>query len=234
MLFLQQIYGNMEYFNELKATKIFSSASEFECQAMMFCFKTKFKTFDKNENIIKQGDRMEDIILILKGGGNVENVDSLGNISIVMQLKKGDVYGIESAYAGDEYYKDSVIATEKSLVLFMNKHRLINPCENRCKRHDIVVKNLMQMVAESDLKLLDKLTHISKKTTREKLLSYLSSISEREKSNYFEIPFNITELANYLSVDRSAMSNELSKLKKEGIIDYDKRQFHIYNNKLDY
>lgn len=234
MLFLQQIYGNMEYFNELKATKIFSSASEFECQAMMFCFKTKFKTFDKNENIIKQGDRMEDIILILKGGGNVENVDSLGNISIVMQLKKGDVYGIESAYAGDEYYKDSVITTEKSLVLFMNKHRLINPCENRCKRHDIVVKNLMQMVAESNLKLLDKLTHISKKTTREKLLSYLSSISEREKSNYFEIPFNITELANYLSVDRSAMSNELSKLKKEGIIDYDKRQFHIYNNKLDY
>lgn len=232
MLFLQQKYVYMEYFEELKLTKIFNSATEFECQAMMFCFKTRFKTFDKNQSIIKQGDKMEDIILILKGSGNVENVDSLGNISIVMQLKKGDVYGVESAYAGDEYYKDSVIATDKSLVLFMNKHRLINPCENRCKRHDLVIKNLMRLVAESNIKLLDKLNHISKKTTREKLLSYLSSVSEKSKSNYFEIPFNITELANYLSVDRSAMSFELSKMKKEGLIDYDKRQFHLFSNKL--
>ena len=232
MLFLQQKYVYMEYFEELKSTKIFNSATEFECQAMMFCFKTRFKTFDKNQSIIKQGDKMEDIILILKGSGNVENVDSLGNISIVMQLKKGDVYGVESAYAGDEYYKDSVIATDKSLVLFMNKHRLINPCENRCKRHDLVIKNLMRLVAESNIKLLDKLNHISKKTTREKLLSYLSSVSEKSKSNYFEIPFNITELANYLSVDRSAMSFELSKMQKEGLIDYDKRQFHLFSNKL--
>ncbi len=234
MLFLQQIYEIMEYFNELKATKIFSSASEFECQAMMFCFKTRFKTFDKNEKIITQGERMEDIILLLKGCAYVENTDILGNISIVMQLKKGDVYGVEGAYAGDDYYKDSVIATEKCLVLFMNKHRLINPCENRCKRHDLVIKNLMRLVAESNIKLLDKLTHLSKKSTREKLLSYLSSISEKTKSNYFEIPFNITELANYLSVDRSAMSNELSKMKKEGLIDYDKRQFHLFNNKLKF
>lgn len=234
MLFLQQIYEIMEYFNELKATKIFSSASEFECQAMMFCFKTRFKTFDKNEKIITQGERMEDIILLLKGSAYVENTDILGNISIVMQLKKGDVYGVEGAYAGDDYYKDSVIATEKCLVLFMNKHRLINPCENRCKRHDLVIKNLMRLVAESNIKLLDKLTHLSKKSTREKLLSYLSSISEKTKSNYFEIPFNITELANYLSVDRSAMSNELSKMKKEGLIDYDKRQFHLFNNKLKF
>ena len=98
----------------------------------------------------------------------------------------------------------------------MNKHRLITPCENRCKRHDLVVKNLMQMVAESNIKLLDKLSHMSKKTTRDKLLSYFTSMSEKQKSSYFEIPFNVTELASYLSVDRSAMSNELSKMKKEG------------------
>ena len=81
---------------------------------------------------------MQDVVLILKGAANVENIDSFGNISILMQLRKGDVYGVESAYAGDEFYKDSLIATEKTLVLFMNKHRLITPCENRCKRHDLV------------------------------------------------------------------------------------------------
>lgn len=174
---------------------------------------------------------MRDVVLILKGAANVENIDSLGNISILMQLKKGDVYGVESAYAGDEFYKDSLIATEKTLVLFMNKHRLITPCENRCKRHDLVVKNLMQMVAESNIKLLDKLSHMSKKTTRDKLLSYFTSMSEKQKSSYFEIPFNVTELASYLSVDRSAMSNELSKMKKEGLIDYDKKQYHLIKHK---
>lgn len=231
LLFLQQNRKIMEHFNELKATKIFRSAPEFECQAMMFCFKTKFKTFDKNQNIVSQGDEMQDVVLILKGAANVENIDSFGNISILMQLRKGDVYGVESAYAGDEFYKDSLIATEKTLVLFMNKHRLITPCENRCKRHDLVVKNLMQMVAESNIKLLDKLSHMSKKTTRDKLLSYFTSMSEKQKSSYFEIPFNVTELASYLSVDRSAMSNELSKMKKEGIIDYDKKQYHLIKHK---
>lgn len=221
----------MEYFSTLKSTKIFRDANEFECQAMVFCFKTRFKTFDKNQSIVSQGETMQDVVLILKGAANVENIDSLGNISILMQLKKGDVYGVESAYAGDEFYKDSLIATEKVLVLFMDKHRLITPCANRCKRHDLVVKNLMQMVAESNIKLLDKLSHMSKKTTRDKLMSYFTSMSEKQKSSYFEIPFNVTELASYLSVDRSAMSNELSKMKKEGIIDYDKKQYHLIKHK---
>ena len=167
----------MKYFQDLQQTKIFNMASELECQAMMFCFKTRFKTFEKNQPIVTQGEQMEDVILIVKGGGNVENIDSLGNISIISSLKKGDVYGLESAFARDEVYKDTVIATEKTLVLFMNKHRLINPCENKCRRHDMVSKNLMYIVAESNISLLDKLMHMSKKTIRDKLLSYFSSMS---------------------------------------------------------
>jgi len=170
---------------------------------------------------------MEDLVLILKGGAIVENIDHLGDISILMRLKKGDVYGLEMAYAGDATYKDSLIATEKTLVLFMNKHRVINPCANRCKRHDIVVKHIMQMVAENNMQLLEKVTHMSKKTIREKLLSYFYSLAEKAKSNYFEIPFNKTELASFLSVDRSAMSTELTKMREDGLIDFDKRQFHL-------
>lgn len=217
----------MEYFSELSQTKIFNMATEFECQAMMFCFKTRFKTFDKNQSIVSQGDLMEEIVLILKGSANVENIDSLGNISILMRLKKGDVYGLESAYAGDQYYKDSLIATEKTFVMFMNKHRVITPCSNRCKRHEIVAKHLMQIVAESNIQLLDKLSHMSKKTIRDKLLSYFSSMSAKANSAYFDIPFNKTELANYLSVDRSAMSTELGKMKEEGIIDFDKKRYRL-------
>ncbi len=217
----------MEYYEELKNTKIFSSATEFECQAMMFCFKTRFKIFNKNSHIVSQGDNMDEIVLILKGSALVQNIDNLGDISILMRLKAGHIYGLEAAYAGEETYKDSLIAREKTLVMFMNKHRVINPCANRCKRHDIVVKHLMQMVARSNMKLLDKITHLSKKTIRDKLMSYFTNMSIKRGSNYFELPYNKTELANYLSVDRSAMSTELSKMKEEGIIDFEKRQFHL-------
>lgn len=217
----------MEHFEDLRKTKIFSSSTEVECQAMMFCFKTRFKHFNRNEHIVEQGENIEDIVLIVKGGALVENVDGLGDISILTKLKRGDVYGLESAFAGDEVYKDSLIATEKTLVLFMNKHRVITPCENKCRRHDVVLKHIMQIVAESNKELLDKITHMSKKTIRDKLLSYFNLLVEKTGSNYFEIPFNKTELANYLSVDRSAMSTELSKMKEDGLIDYDKRQFHL-------
>ncbi len=217
----------MEHYEELKNTKIFATATEFECQAMMFCFKTRFRVYAKNQPIVSQGDEMEEVALILKGGAIVQNVDSLGDISILTRLKTGDIYGIESAFAGENIYKDTLIATEKSMVMFMNKHRLINPCANKCRRHDIVVKHIMQMVAERNVELLDKLTHLSKRTTRDKLMSYFNSLAEKSKSNYFEIPFNKTELANYLSVDRSAMSTELTKMKEDGLIDFEKKQFHL-------
>ena len=170
---------------------------------------------------------MEEVALILKGGATVEHIDSMGDISILMKLKKGEIYGIESAYAGDVVYKDTLIATEKTLVMFMNKHRLITPCANKCRRHDIVSKHLMQMVASSNIQLLEKLAHMSKKTIRDKLMSYFNSLSKKACSNYFEIPFNKTELASYLSVDRSAMCTELSRMRDDGLIDYDKRQFRL-------
>lgn len=217
----------MEHFDELHATQMFSMASEFECQAMMFCFKTRFKNFKKGEVIVRQDDPLDDIILIVKGSAIVENIDRLGNISIMARLKKGGVYGVESAYAGVDKYQDSVTATEKTLVLFMNKHRVITPCENRCPRHEIVTKILMKIVAGGNMDLLKKISYMSKKTTREKLLAYLTDIEAEANSQYFELPFNKTELANYLSVDRSAMSFELSKLRDEGVIDFDKNQYRI-------
>ena len=175
---------------------------------------------------------MDDVVLIVKGGAIAENMDVMGNFTILGEFNRGEVYGLESAYAGDNFYKDTLIASKKSLVLFMNKHRIITPCSNRCRRHDIVVKHIMQIVAESNIKLLEKLTHMSKKSTRDKLLSYLTTMSDKAGSEYFEIPFNKTELASYLSVDRSAMSTELGKMRDEGLVDYDKKRYRLIKSKL--
>ncbi len=217
----------MDYYKDLSVTKTFGQINEFDCQAMMFCFKTRFKVFKKGESILKQGESIEDVVMIVRGSAIVENVDQMGNISVVMRLGAGEVYGLEATYVGDEVNKDSVIATEKTTVMFMNKYRLIYPCQNKCKRHDIVIRNLMQMVAERNVELMNKLTHMSKKSTRDKLLSYFTLMAKRANSNYFEIPFNKTELANYLSVDRSAMSTELAKMRDEGLIDFDKNEYRL-------
>lgn len=217
----------MEYFSLLKSTKIFSDANEFECQAMMFCFKTRFKSFDKNEKIVTEGDPVTDVVMVLKGSANVLNEDDLGNISIISRVGFGEVFGLEELNNKMECFKNNLVAKEKCLVMFMNAHRLMNMCENKCKRHELIIKNLMSMLLDNNKILLEKLNILSKKSTREKLLAYFKLCAEKNNNTYFEIPFNKTELANYLSVDRSAMSTELNKLKSEGIIDFDKKQYHL-------
>ena len=117
--------------------------------------------------------------------------------------------------------------------MIMNRHSLINPCQNKCKRHDIVVKNLVKLIVERNAELIEKLRLLSKKNTREKVLAYLYRQSSLAGAAYFDIPYNKTELANYLSVDRSALSTVLSKLKEEGIIDFDKKHYHIDINKIN-
>ena len=217
----------MEYFNILKSTKIFRDANEFECQAMMFCFKTKFKMFDKNEKIVTEGDPVTDVVMVLKGSANILNEDDLGNISIIGRVGFSEIFGLEEVNNKLESYKNNLVAKERCLVMFMNAHRLMNMCENKCKRHELIIKNLTSMLLDSNRILLEKLNIMSKKSTREKLLAYFTLCMEKNNNTYFEIPFNKTELANYLSVDRSAMSTELNKMKQEGIIDFDKKQYHL-------
>lgn len=223
----------MENFSDIKKTKIFAEISENDMQAMAYCLKIKFANYNKNDTIVSQGTPAENVYLILKGGAKVENIDSRGDISIITKLKAGGVFGIESSYSGEEEYSEYLIATENSLVMIMNRHRLINPCQNKCKRHDIVVKNLVKLIVERNAELIEKLRLLSKKNTREKVLAYLYRQSSLAGSVYFDIPYNKTELANYLSVDRSALSTVLSKLKEEGIIDFDKKHYHIDINRTD-
>ncbi len=217
----------MENFLHIKKTKIFETISENDMQAMAYCFKIKFRNYNKNATIIEQGQPVEDVVLILKGSAKVENIDSFGDVTLVTKMKAGDLFGLENIYIGQEQYKDSLVASEACLVMLMNRHRLITPCQNRCKRHEIVVRNLMKLIVERNHALSDKLKILSKKSTREKVLAYLYSESQKAGSAYFDIPYNKTEFANYLSVDRSALSTVLARLKEEGIIDYDKKHYHI-------
>ena len=112
----------------------------------------------------------------------------------------------------------SVVTDAPSVVLYLNVRQLLTTCSSACEFHNRVIMNLLSDLADKNLSFNEKLTHMAQRTTREKLLSYLSAESIRQDSQVFDIAYNRQQLADYLSVDRSAMSNELCKLRDEGII----------------
>ena len=122
---------------------------------------------------------------------------------------------------------NDVVAIEDSVVIFFDVQRVITVCSSACKFHSLVVQNLFFAISNKNRKLVQKLGHISKRSTREKLISYLSEQSQKSNSRIFEIPFNRQQLADFLSVDRSAMSNELCKMRDEGLLEFEKNRFRL-------
>ena len=221
----------MKYFENLKNSRLFADLSEMECMAMMHCLKTKIKVYAKNQIIVQQGDEPDYILLIIKGSGKVLSVDTQGEIHINDLLGEGDVFGLDNLYDDCLVLKNTLVTTDKTIVMEINKHRLLNPCHNKCYRHEMVLKGMIRMLAKHNSKLNDQCSFINKKTIREKLVAYFNHLANNANSNYFTIPFHKTDLANYLAVDRSAMSTELKKMKEQKIIDYDKREFRLLKKK---
>ena len=120
---------------------------------------------------------------------------------------------------------NDVVAIEDSTVLFFDVNRILTVCSAACRFHSLVVKNLVFAIAEKNRKLVAKLSHMQQRTTREKLISYLSEQAKKQKSGSFTIPFNRQQLADFLSVDRSAMLNELCKMRNDGLLEFKKNKF---------
>ena len=138
----------------------------------------------------------------------------------------GEAYAYESCAM-----LNVVVALEDSAVIFFDVKRILTSCSNACRFHSIVVQNLFFAISEKNRKLVQKIGHMSKRTTREKLISYLSEQAKKQNSANFTIPFNRQQLADFLSVDRSAMSNEICKMRDEGRIEFEKNKFRLLQPK---
>lgn len=217
----------MEILEKMKKSKIFEDISDNDIKAMNFCFKTRVLNIKKGEILLNENSPLESVVLVLEGHIRSVIKDYYDNTSIIAEYKNGDAIGIEQAFSGQNTYSATLIAIEDSQVLAMNKYRVIHPCDNMCKRHIQLQNNLVKIISQKNIELVEKFNHITKHSTREKVLAYLQSVSKKFQSKYFDIPFNRQELADYLSVDRSALSFELSKMKKDGIIDFNKNHFHL-------
>lgn len=216
-----------KYFKVLKNSALFSNISENDLENILKCLSSKNKFYKKNDFIFSEEDSTNYAGIVISGSVCVIKEDFWGNRAILDKLEVGDLFGEAYALANMDSLPISVIATQDCEVVLINCKKILKTCSNACSFHTRLVNNLMKILASKNISLNQKIYHLVKRTTREKLISYLSEQAEKQKSNIFKIPFNRQELADYLSVDRSAMSHELSKLKNEGIIEFNKSEFRL-------
>ncbi len=216
-----------KYIPTLKQTILFSGVGEEEIEAMLSCLGARLRTYGKGEYVLRQGEHISDILVLAEGNLHVQKDDFWGNRSILGQVTAGELFG--EAYAAPEsgVLLNDVVAVEDSAVLFFDVRRILTTCPSACRFHALVVQNMFFAISEKNRKLVQKLAHMSQRSTREKLISYLSEEAKRNKSASFSIAFNRQQLADFLSVDRSAMSNELSKMRDDGLLLFEKNKFTL-------
>ena len=211
----------------LKRTQLFAAVSEEEISSMLSCLNARLRTYKKGEYVLRQGEHLHDITVLVDGELHIRRDDYWGNRAIVDRIAVGEMFG--EAYIAPESgaLLNDVIAIEDSTVMFFDVKRIITVCSSDCRFHSMVVQNLFFAISEKNRKLVQKLGCISKRSTREKLMSYLSEEAKRNNNSSFMIPFNRQQLADFLSVDRRAMSNELCKMRDEGLLEFDKSAFKV-------
>ncbi len=216
-----------KYIPILKRTQMFAGVCDQEVMAMLSCLGARLNTYKKGEYVLRQGEHLSDITVLVEGNLHIQKDDYWGNRSILGQIAVGEMFGEAYVAPDSGALLNDVVALEDSVVIFFDVKRILTTCSTACRFHAMVVQNLFFAISEKNRKLVQKLGHMSKRSTREKLISYLSEEAKRYNSSSFTIPFNRQQLADFLSVDRSAMSNELCKMRDEGLLVFDKNQFRL-------
>lgn len=216
-----------KYYNQIKNSPVFYGINDDELKGLLKCFRARVRKYEKEEMIIRQGDVISNIYLILDGGVNLEKDSYWGRRIIISRLGKNQ--NLALSFVGSKNVESSVdaITVEDTLVLILSYEKCTSMCQNACTRHKVLINNLFQILSKENIELIQKIENVSQKTIRDKVLTFLSNEAQKHHSNDFDIQFNRQDLADYLNVDRSAMSFELSKLQKEGLIKYNKNHFEL-------
>ncbi len=214
-----------EFFSILAASPLFSGVTENELDAMLTCLAAKTEQFPKDVFLLHPGDAVKEIGMVLSGCALVVQEDIWGNRNILSRTAPGQTYAAAFACAPSSVSNVSVVTETPTAVLFLNVKRLLTVCPSACAHHSRIIRNLLSDLAGKNLLLNEKLTHIAQRTTRAKLMSYLSAEAQRRGAVEFDIPFSRQQLADFLAVERSGLSLELGKMKKDGLLDYHKEHF---------
>ena len=216
-----------KFLDVLKKCPLFFDVTGDNIIKMLDCLKARTDIFDKNYTILSEGAPAKYIGIVLSGSVQITRTDYYGNRSILGNLCEGELFAEAFACMQMSSMPVSVIANERSEIMFIECNNILLTCQNGCSFHQQLIYNLMKVLAAKTVMFQQKIEITSKRTTREKLLTYLTICAKNNNKNSFTIPFNRQELADYLEVDRSGLSAEISKLRKDGILECRRDYFKL-------
>ena len=219
-----------KYLPVLRGCPFFKGLDDDEILSILHCVNASAISAKQGSYIFRAGDSTEVMGLVVSGCVLIIQEDLWGHRNILAKCQTGDFFGEPYAAGSGAVLNISVAADEDCEILLLNVKRLLSTCPIACGHHQKLIRNLVSVLANKILILNDKITHVGKRSTRDKILSYLSTESIRQASLSFDIPFDRQQLADYLCIDRAAMSTEISKLQKEGYLKTNKKHFELSVN----
>ncbi len=216
-----------KYLPILNQSKLFKQLSDEDILHALNCLDVKIKAFPRNSNILMPNTVQEDLCLLLEGEVLLIRDDFWGNQHLIGEIKKQEIFAESYALNQQVALPLRALAANKSLVMFINIKKLQTTCGHHCAYHQQLITNLMTILAKKNLMMNEKIRCLSQRSIKEKILTYLENEAKHQNRSAFDIPFNRQQLADFLAIDRSALSRELSNLKKQGLIDYHTNHFII-------
>ena len=203
--------------------RVFDGIEESDVKKMLTCFEAKKMHFKKDTTILSNIANNTQVGVIESGSATIIRYNYNGSRTIIEKLSEGDVFGSFSTSYTEELY---VISEESDVILF-NYSKMINRCKKNCAYHNRLIDNMLQVLSLKMQNYNERIEVLTKKTIRDKLLAYFNILSKKQISKDLTLPFNLTDLADYLSIDRSAMMRELRNLKEEGLIESKSKKIHL-------
>ena len=216
-----------KYLEILKKCPLVEHIAQEDLLRMLNCLGAKIEFFDKKYTVMAEGNVARYIGIVLSGSVQIIQVDYYGNRSILGNVGQSGVFAEAFACAETPALPVSVIAGEPSEIMLIDSAHILHTCSNNCGFHQQLIFNLMKDLAQKSILFHQKLEIVAKRTTKDKLMAYLMLEARRAGSNAFDIPFDRQELADYLEVDRSGLSAEISKLREQGVLESRKKHFEL-------
>lgn len=206
---------------------LFDGVRPEERKLMLGCIGYHIGTFRKGDIIAFESENIRHLGIVLCGAVDMVKEDLWGNSTLLVRTRRGEVFGETFACGSDSLSTVTFLVSEDAQILFLPFDRVMHSCSMACQFHHRLVMNTVRIIANKNRDLMRKVEVVSKRSIREKLLAYLSIQAQALGSRYFEIPLGRVELAEYLCVDRSALTRELAKMKEDGLIDFDRNCFRM-------
>lgn len=211
----------------LQVCPLFDGIAPAEILSMLQCLDARIRPVEKKEPLWNEGDAAGNIGLVLEGAVRIEQTDYFGNRSILGRAGPGELFGESFACAGVAALPLDVTAAEIGTVMVLDCGRILHTCKNTCAFHQQLIFNLMKIMAQKNMAFHRRFGIVARRTTREKLLAYLSAQAKDAGCASFTIPFDRQQLADHLLVDRSGLSAEIGRLRAEGLLECRKNHFTL-------